>query len=154
MKHAEWTITRQTWLAMTIAVLMMWGLIILAAFGAYHLFEEDLEPVQLAGLQLIAHDVQERVECEFDKPITIVVSVFRWYESHEELNFDYKTLIQQGNEGLAEEVWGWSNCEFQPDNDIAICDVYAVVPEFVHADMNMDTIGHEVLHGACGDFHN
>lgn len=41
----------------------------------------------------------------------------------------------------------------QPENNYAACDSHTVHPKFVVADMAMDTMGHELYHGSCGDFH-
>jgi hypothetical protein len=93
---------------------------------------------------------REPVLCEFEKPLKHVTLVNHWYTDWDELNADYITLADPNGE---EHVWGWSNCHWQQEDDAAWCDIYAVVPLFVDADMFMDTLGHEVLHGACGDFH-
>lgn len=94
---------------------------------------------------------REPVKCEFEKPLKHVTLINHWYMDWDELNADYLALAEPNDE---EHVWGWSNCIWQPDDDAAWCDIYAVVPLFVQADMYMDTLGHEVLHGSCGGFHN
>lgn len=93
---------------------------------------------------------KEEVKCEFEEPITVVVSVFHYYDNYEDLNRDYTEWYDVDPD---EEIWGFSDCEWQPENNYSACDIYTVHPEFVVADMAMDTIGHEVYHGSCGDFH-
>ena len=93
---------------------------------------------------------REKVVCEFDKPLKHVILINHWYDDWEALNRDYLLFVEPE---FVEEVWGWSKCIWQPDDNWAACDIYAVVPEFIHADMAMDTLGHELLHGACGEFH-
>ena len=95
-------------------------------------------------------DVAETFKCEFDKPLKHVTLINHWFDTNEELMVEY--LLSRGPDD-PEEVWGWSSCLHQPDDNWAACDIYAVVPTYVHADMNMDTVGHESMHGACGDFH-
>lgn len=95
-------------------------------------------------------DMREQVECEFDPPLKYVTLQMHWYEDSAELNADYITYADPADH---DEVWGWSNCSHDAENNSAWCDIYVVKPDFVHADMNVDTIGHEVLHASCGDFH-
>ena len=95
-------------------------------------------------------DMREQVECEFDPPLKYVTLQMHWYDDSEELNADYILLAEPADH---DEVWGWSNCSHDAENNSAWCDIYVVKPQFVHADMNVDTIGHEVLHASCGDFH-
>lgn len=80
---------------------------------------------------------------------TVVVSVLHLYDDYAELNLDYQTLSDQKEE----EVWGWSDCEWQPEQNYAACDIYTIRPTYVHAEMAFDTLGHEVWHGVAGDFH-
>jgi hypothetical protein len=100
---------------------------------------------------VVGEDLLETVECEFDEPLKHLTLINHWYDRNEEMYADYILLADPA---IHEEIWGWSNCIWQPDDDWAACDVYLVKPDFVHADMNVDTIGHEVLHGACRDFHD
>lgn len=95
-------------------------------------------------------DVREKVQCQFDPPLKHVTLIMNWYDTNEEMYADY---ILMAEDPKHKEIWGWSSCMWQPDDSWAACDVFVVVPDFVHADMNVDTIGHEVLHGACGDYH-
>ena len=99
---------------------------------------------------IVGENMRERVQCEFDEPLKYVNLIMHAYDSNEEMYADYILLAEPVEH---EEIWGWSNCVWQPEDSWAACDVYYVKPEFVHADMNIDTIGHEVLHGMCGDFH-
>jgi len=99
----------------------------------------------------IVIESREPVKCEFDPPLKHITVIMHWYDGWRELNLDYQLLAEPDSTG---EVWGWSNCIWQPEDDFAACDVYAVLPEFVHADMAVDTLGHELLHGACRYFHD
>ena len=99
---------------------------------------------------IVGEDMREEVVCEFDEPLTHLTLIMHDYPDNEEMYADYITLAEPVEH---EEIWGWSNCMWQPDDSWAACDVYYVRPDFVHADMNIDTIGHEVTHGICGDFH-
>ena len=94
---------------------------------------------------------REEFNCEFEKPLKHVTLIHHWYTDWDELNADYFMLADPNDE---ERVWGWSNCSWQPEDDAAWCDIYAVIPEYVDASMAVDTVGHEVLHGACGDYHD
>lgn len=84
---------------------------------------------------------------------TVVVSVFHLYDNYRDLNSDYQHFMVDRGELVGGEVWGWSDCEWQPDQNYAACDVYTVRPTYVHAEMAFDTLGHEVWHGVAGDFH-
>lgn len=128
-----------------IRILLLYFMVGLGA--STHSKPVELTPhLTVVPLQVV--DDREKVECEFDEPITIVVSVLHYYDSYEELNHDY----QVWGVGVG-EVWGWSTCEWQPENNYAACDIYTVHPVYIHADMAMDTIGHEVYHGSCGGYH-
>lgn len=100
---------------------------------------------------IVGENLRELVECEFEEPLKYVNLINHWYDSNEEMYADYILLAEPVEH---EEIWGWSNCIWQPEDSWAACDVYLVKPDFVHADMNIDTFGHEVLHGACGDYHD
>ena len=118
--------------------------------GGYGEVSRSSKPRIELGPALFMSD-REPVECEFEKPIKHVTLVNHWYTDWDELNADYIALADPNDE---EHVWGWSNCSWQQEDDASWCDIYAVVPLFVQADMYMDTLGHEVLHGSCGGFHN
>ena len=124
------------------------------------------EPEPAVQLSAMTIDANQIIQCEFDKPITNILSIVRWYDDYETLNDEYHEYMQEWytQEDLDEmgydpenEIWGWSNCEWQPENDIAFCDVYTVLPTvMIEGEMSaeFDTFGHEVFHGACGDFHD
>lgn len=97
-------------------------------------------------------NMREKIACEFDEPLKHLTLINHWYDSNAEMYADYIVLTKEQDQ--QEEIWGWSNCVWQPDDDWAACDVYLVKPEFVHADMYIDTFGHEAMHGACGNFHD
>lgn len=104
-----------------------------------------IEPAEVSVV--VEFEDSGAVECEFDKPIGKIVLIMRWYDDQKELNKDYHELT-----GYTDEVEGWSDCEVQPEEDIAICDVYSLIPELVDDDATV-TIGHEAFHGACGEYH-
>ena len=100
---------------------------------------------------VVGSDMREKVQCDFEEPLKHLTLIMHWYDTNAEMYADYITLA---NRVEHEEIWGWSDCLWQPDDDFAACDIYVVKPDFVHADMNVDTMGHEVLHAACGNFHD
>lgn len=94
-------------------------------------------------------DDREVIDPEFE--ITTVVSVFHLFPNYAALNHTYHL---DGRSDNGDDVWGWSNCEWQPDHNYAACDIYTVRPEYVLGDPAMATIGHEVWHGVAGSFHD
>ena len=78
---------------------------------------------------------------------TIIVISLHLYDDYDALNRDHAELHEDHT-----KVEGWSNCELQPEQNVAFCDVYILRPEYVD-DNAMDTLGHEVWHGVAGDFH-
>ncbi len=94
----------------------------------------------------------EEFACEFDPPLKHVTIIGHYYTNYVMLNEEYWEL----NPDEEEEVWGWSNCIWQPDDDWAACDVYLYVPTTVVDvdDYAIETGGHEFWHAACGDFHS
>lgn len=104
-------------------------------------FESDVIDMALA---------REKVKCKFNPPLKYVTLINHWFDNNEDMYADYILRAEPNDQ---EEIWGWSNCVWQPDDNAAWCDIYAVIPEYVTADMNMDTIGHENVHAACGNYH-
>lgn len=96
-------------------------------------------------------DMREPIRCEFPEPLKHLTLIMHWYDTNDEMYADY---IAYADPAEHEEIWGWSDCLWQPEDSWAACDIYVVKPQYVHADMNVDTIGHEVLHGSCGNFHD
>ena len=78
---------------------------------------------------------------------TVIVVSLHLYDDHEALNKEHVEI-----HGDDTEVAGWSDCEHQPEQNVAFCDIYVLRPEYVYGD-GMDTIGHEFWHGVAGDFH-
>jgi hypothetical protein len=99
---------------------------------------------------MVGEDMREQVQCEFEEPLKHVTLIMHYYDTNEEMYADYVALADPAEH---EEIWGWSACEFQPQDDAAWCDIFVVKPTHVHADMNIDTLGHEVTHATCGGFH-
>ena len=93
---------------------------------------------------------RELVKCEFDKPITHLTFIMKYYDDYDSLNLAYQKHTEGKDTG---EVWGWSTCLLQPEDDWAACDIHMVYPKYVHTDMAIETFGHEGYHGACGDYH-
>ena len=135
-------------------VLIAWAIVlVLAAIGSVVVIKWVTKPnehVVTTSFKVHGTDMREKVECEFDPPLKYVTLQMHWYDDSAELNADYILLADPADH---DEVWGWSNCSHDAENNSAWCDIYVVKPDFVHADMNVDTIGHEVLHASCGDFH-
>lgn len=82
---------------------------------------------------------KERVKPEFD--IENVMITFYWFDTLEELKTE-----------LNENVLGLADCDWNPDKNIAYCDIYAVRATYVD-DEEACTIGHEVLHASQGRYH-
>jgi len=130
-----------------------WGLLYFAWVGMKCMYYVDykgytLQPPSYEGVAHMEYGLTvgaEAVIPEYD--ITVVVSILHWYDDYEELNLDHVALA-----GDDEEVWGWSNCEWQPENNVSLCDVYSVRPEYLLS-AEIETLGHEILHGAFGSFH-
>ncbi len=93
---------------------------------------------------------REKVVCEFEEPIGHLTLINHWYDTNEEMFAEYLLAEPEDPE---EAIWGWSSCMWQPEDDWAGCDMHLVKPDFVSDDPYIDTIGHEVFHGACGRFH-
>ena len=132
-------------------VVVLGGVLMLALIASL-LPTQFAEP---AEIEVAAIQIEETIKCKFDKPITVVISVIHYYDDYDELNLDYLTMIEDNEDliGDGKEVWGWSDCEHQPDVNYAACDIYAVYPELVRDLAAFHTIGHEVFHGSCGSFH-
>jgi len=104
--------------------------------------------------QIVGVPQGEPIDCQFDEPVSIVISVLHYYDNYEELNLDWQTYEVAEED---DEVWGFSDCEWQQEHNFAACDVYTVHPKYVDDTEEspvFETIGHEVYHGACGDFHD
>jgi len=120
--------------------------------------EEDTFELEAYILQdgLAHFSEREKVKPEFE--ITTVVSVFHIYEDYDLLNEDWTVWALEAYpdnpEWAEDDVWGWADCEWQPDMNYAACDIHTIRPTYVRADMVFDTIGHEVGHGIWGAFHD
>ena len=93
----------------------------------------------------------EEFECEFTPPIKHITLIMHYYPNYAMLNEEYWNL----NPDDDDEVWGWSACIWQPEDDWAACDVYLKIPDTVVDvdDYAIETAGHENWHAACGNFH-
>ena len=100
---------------------------------------------------VVGSDMREKMQCDFEEPLKHLTLIMHWYDTNAEMYADYIKTVDKVDH---EELWGWSDCLWQPDDNFAACDIYVVKPDFVHADMNVDTIGHEVMHAACRSFHD
>jgi len=80
------------------------------------------------------------------KPFEIdtVVVTFFWFDTLAELNAAFPE-----DDG---RLSGWSDCEIYEDHNFAHCDFYVVRPQVVDGEHTL-TIGHEVVHGVHGDYH-
>ena len=84
----------------------------------------------------------EDIKPEFD--ITVTTVIVHWFNSEMELQ-----------EYLDEpETVGLANCEWQPEQNVSLCDLYLVRPESLEDVYNFDSIGHEFLHAFYGAYHN
>ena len=133
------------------SLLVVLGIAFMFALAVALMPYELAEPAEIEEIPVeigIAIAALEKVKCEFGKPITIIVSVVHYYDDYDELNLDHMTFT-----GDDSEVWGWSDCEWQPKHNYAACDLYTVLPRLVPDQAAFHTIGHEVFHGSCGSFH-
>ena len=130
-----------------ITVVLGWAVGFFTAMGIFQFVGPASEPRIEFGATVLEGD-RELVKCEFDEPITVIISVMHYYDNYDELNKDHLEFT-----GDHSQVWGWSNCEWQPEKNAALCDIYTIMPKYVSDDPAMDTIGHEQTHGSCGDFH-
>ena len=48
----------------------------------------------------------------------------------------------------------WSKCEINEKHNTGWCEIWVKRPQKVIGDPAMDALGHEVLHGLLGDFHD
>ena len=126
--------------------------VIFIALSVVAYVDNSTEPTAHSSTIIYGADMREPVQCEFEEPLKYVTFINHWYDTNEEMYVDYITL--SGDPDPEEEIWGWSNCIWEPKESWAACDMYLVKPEFVHADMYIDTMGHEALHASCGDFHD
>ena len=149
-QKSEFTIGWKTWVAAVLASLLLWALIAAVVVGLITLFKPRAESV-VHAYTVHGADMRETVKCEFDQPLKHLTLIMHWYDTNEEMYADYITLADPVEHT---EIWGWSDCAWDEDDNAAWCDIYVVKPDFVHADMNIDTIGHEVLHGSCGGYHD
>ena len=79
---------------------------------------------------------------------TVVVLSLHLYDDHEALSKEHSEIHKDKT-----EVYGWSDCELQPEQNVAFCDVYVLRPTYVYSDPAICTLGHEVWHGVAGRFH-
>lgn len=86
-------------------------------------------------------NVGELVKPEFE--LNNVSLTVHWYNTVEELG---SATGQHDAEAL-------SSCEHYPVANMAFCEVWVARPRNVVGDPQMDSLGHEVLHGLMGDFH-
>lgn len=74
-----------------------------------------------------------------------------WYDTREEL---YDALVDLfGVIWEDRDIQAASDCEKKPEFNISYCDIYAVRPTTVDDDTTM-SIGHEVMHGLLGAYHD
>ena len=112
---------------------------------------EDNSMSKIHTYTVHGEDMREQVACEFEEPLKYINLIMHHYDTNEEMYADY---ILKADPVEHEKIWGWSSCVWQPEDSWAACDVFVVKADFVHADMNIDTLGHEVTHATCGDFHD
>lgn len=137
------------WIILGTFFLALLGMVGLAA---WHLLEGSSHTAEQPSVetQQQTATVASVVTCDFEKPLKHLTFIAHWYETYDELQKAYNALAERDTE-IA--VWGWSECMWEPEDDFAVCDLHVVAPLFVRANDAMDTLGHEVFHGACGSFH-
>lgn len=91
----------------------------------------------------------EEVKPEYEA--TGLILVVHWFDTAEEL----RAAVAESEPGYdVTDLEGFSLCTRMPELNAAVCDIWVQRPTHVMGDMNMDTLGHEVLHGLMGDFHD
>lgn len=83
----------------------------------------------------------EAVKPEFE--LTNMSMTVHWFDTVPELQ---EATGRRDAEAL-------SSCEHYEDLNMAFCEIWVVRPARVLGDAQMDSLGHEVLHGLMGDFH-
>ena len=140
--------------------LLMWACIIMAIMvscyvdGAYAEARIEFGPVVLESTVITESEETLEIEefaCEFDPPLKHITLIMHYYTDYVTLNEEYLEL----NPDEEDEVWGWSDCIWQPKDDWAACDVYLKIPDTVVDvdDYAIETAGHENWHASCGYFH-
>ena len=70
-----------------------------------------------------------------------------WYDTKDQMQEELGDLFPDRDYSAA------SQCEKKPEFNISYCDIYVVRPTQVDDNATL-SIGHEVLHGLIGDFHD
>ena len=115
--------------------MMRYPLLLVAVFWAAYIWmctAPDTEP--------------DEVKPEYE--ITQLRIVVHWYDSDAEVTQAWQSM---GGDG---EVWGFSECEAQVEYDYGACEIWVPRPRYLEGDPYMETLGHEVLHGLMGRFHD
>ena len=124
----------------------MWGFWIASALAVFFASAAASaeEPEELENERCYAPYAPELVkEFEVDN---IVVTV-HWYDSVEEMTSEMGDIFGTRDWSAA------SDCEKKPEFNISYCDIYVERPTSVDDNATM-SIGHEVLHGLFGAYHD
>lgn len=78
---------------------------------------------------------------EQEHDVRDVLARLHWFDTLEDLQKEF-----------GEDVLGFSECSVAEDQDFAICDLYLVRPQTIDDEWT-NTVGHELLHGAYGQYH-
>lgn len=91
----------------------------------------------------------EPFHCPDGEVITNVVSTFKFFDSLEELRGFLSEFMSENHD----DTLAYSMCWRNKEDNIAYCDMFVVMPNEVDGEHTI-SIGHEVMHGVCGDgFH-
>lgn len=149
--------------------LIVGGVIIVASlFGAWvdanaedkwsvimHDIYEDVrveEPAAI-GAEIIVKDLPEQCFSPYapvlyqEFEVQNVGITVHWYDTKAQMQDDLGDLFPDRDYSAA------SQCEKKPEFNISYCDIYVVRPTMVDDNATL-SIGHEVLHGLIGDFHD
>lgn len=88
----------------------------------------------------------EPVRCPDGQVIRNVVSTFMFFSTVSDLQV---YLSKQTGEDFS-DTEAYSQCWRNVDENIAYCDIYVAMPQEVDGEHTL-SLGHEVLHGVCGD---
>ncbi len=131
------------------------ALVLLLAFVVGFANAEDLGEGRDWLAQTTEEDPLENERCyapyapdlfkEFE--VQNVAITVHWYDSKEELVEELGAAFGDRDFSAA------SDCEKKPEFNISYCDIYVVRPTSVDDDATM-SVGHEVLHGLLGAYHD
>lgn len=121
--------------ALVIVVILLAAIIMIVESAA-----QDIDPICYENQGVIVQPTREMTN--------LLISV-NWFDTLDELESVLERRTGEDQTGTE----GYSECETYAERDIGWCEIWVVRPTYVLGDPNMDSLGHEVLHGLMGDYH-